>query len=310
MKKVLIFADPGVDDAFAIMYAILHPEIEVVGIVAEYGNVSQEIALKNTAFLLQSAGREDIPIILGAEKPLTGSQPEYFYDIHGPHGLGGLQPNIRTPEKVHSFNKIYQLIDTYGKELIIINLSRLTSLALTFIHSESNITEVGSIIVMGGAFFVPGNRTSVAEANIYGDPQAAIIVAAHGEKVTFVPLNVSNRAIITLDTIRKIAEQNNHPFADLLVPIMKFYNTQYKLIIPGIDGAPLHDVTLFYYLINPDRFRVMERQVRVNEAGDSRGLTYADFRPAAEIKEQYPRHKIAIDFDPVAFIKDFIKIFT
>lgn len=310
MEKVLIIADPGVDDACAIMYALLHPEIEIVGIVTEYGNVSQEVALKNTAYLLQLAGRQDIPLILGAEKPLTGSPPEFFYDIHGVHGLGEIIPPIKTPDQVYPFQKVYQLIDTYGKELTIINLSRLTSLALTYIQSHSNIQEAGRVIVMGGAFFIPGNRTPVAEANIYGDPQAAKIVASHGEAVTFVPLNISNRAHISLNTIQQIAEQNDTPYSPIILPIMSYYSTQYESILPGINGAPLHDVTLFSYLINSGDFTVVERQVSITDTGLSMGLTYADFRPVPQYIKGYPMHKIIIDFNRDAFIKDFVHVMT
>ena len=310
MEKVLIIADPGVDDAFAIMYALLHPEIEIVGIVTEYGNVSQEVALRNTAYLLQLVGRQDIPLILGAEKPLSGSPAEFFFDIHGAHGLGEIIPSVNTPDKVYSFQKFYELIATYGKELTIINLSRLTSLALTYIQSDSNIQEAGRVIVMGGAFFVPGNRTSVAEANIYGDPQAAKIVASHGDTITFVPLNISNHAVISLDTIQQVADQNDTPFSKIIFPIMKYYSTQYESILPGIDGAPLHDVTLFSYLMNPDDFTVVKRQVRITDAGTAIGMTHADFRPVPEYIEGYPMHKIIIDFNREAFIKDFVQIMT
>ncbi|MEC3883791.1 nucleoside hydrolase [Halobacillus sp. HZG1] len=309
LRKVLIIADPGVDDAFAIMYALLHPEIEVVGIVAEYGNVSQEIALRNTAYLLQLAGRTNIPIIKGADKPLTGTDPEFFFDIHGTHGLGEIIPPVQTPAH-DPFHKVYELMHTYGRDLNIINLSRFTSLALTFIQAESNIHKTGNVYVMGGAFFVPGNRTPVAEANVYGDPQAAKIVAAHGKNITFVPLNISNRAVIPLDTIKKVSIQNETPFSRIIFPIMDYYSTQYESIIPGIDGAPLHDVTLFSYLMNPEYYKVVERQVKVNTTGPSKGLTLADFRPAPDYIEGYPMHSIIIDFDKEAFTQDFVKIMT
>ncbi|MGR9050899.1 nucleoside hydrolase [Halobacillus faecis] len=309
LRKVLIIADPGVDDAFAIMYALLHPGIDVVGIVAEYGNVSQEIALKNTAYLLQLANKTNIPIIKGADKPLTGTEPEFFFDIHGAHGLGEIIPTVQTPDH-NRFQRVYELIHTYGKDLTIINLSRLTSLALTYIQSESNIEKAGDVYIMGGAFFVPGNRTPVAEANVYGDPQAAKIVAAHGENITFVPLNISNRAVIPLDTVKKMAAENDTPFSKIIYPIMDYYSTQYASIIPGIDGAPLHDVTLFSYLMNPKDYKIVERQVSVNAIGPSKGLTYADFRPAPDYIEDYPMHNIIIDFDREAFIEDFIRIMT
>lgn len=40
-KKLLVFADPGIDDSLAIIYALMNPNLEIVGIVTSYGNVSK-----------------------------------------------------------------------------------------------------------------------------------------------------------------------------------------------------------------------------------------------------------------------------
>ena len=53
--KSIIFGDPGIDDSFAIMYGLLHPEIEIVGIVTGYGNVEHIHAAHNAAYILQLA---------------------------------------------------------------------------------------------------------------------------------------------------------------------------------------------------------------------------------------------------------------
>lgn len=121
----MVIADPGVDDAFALMYELLHPEIDIIGIVCEYGNVSQEDALRNTAYLLRLGGREDIPLIYGAEKPLTESPPEFFYHIHGEEGLREVTPGIQPDGNLPLFKMIYQLIDEHEGKLAIVNLSRL-----------------------------------------------------------------------------------------------------------------------------------------------------------------------------------------
>lgn len=55
LEKVLFFGDPGIDDSFAIMYGLLHPEIEIVGIVTGYGNVEHIHATHNAAYILQLA---------------------------------------------------------------------------------------------------------------------------------------------------------------------------------------------------------------------------------------------------------------
>jgi purine nucleosidase len=38
-KKVLFFGDVGIDDTVALIYAHLTAKIDIVGIVADYGNV-------------------------------------------------------------------------------------------------------------------------------------------------------------------------------------------------------------------------------------------------------------------------------
>ncbi|WP_167360039.1 hypothetical protein [Halobacillus dabanensis] len=54
----------------------------------------------------------------------------------------------------------------------------------------------------------------------------------------------------------------------------------------------------------------MERQVSITDTGLSMGLTYADFRPVPQYIKGYPMHKIIIDFNRDAFIKDFIQVMT
>lgn len=51
-KKVLIFCDPGIDDTMALLLAFFIDEIEIVGIVADYGNVPKKMAVENAHFLI------------------------------------------------------------------------------------------------------------------------------------------------------------------------------------------------------------------------------------------------------------------
>lgn len=48
---------------------------------------------------------------------------------------------------------------------------------------------------MGGAFWVPGNVTTVAEANFHGDPFAVNIVLTYATNVTIIPLNATQRPL-------------------------------------------------------------------------------------------------------------------
>lgn len=65
------------------MYTMLHPDIELVGIVTSYGNVTKEQATANAAYLVQLAGRNDIPIIPGASQPVQQEDVTFYPEIHG-----------------------------------------------------------------------------------------------------------------------------------------------------------------------------------------------------------------------------------
>ncbi|MFC7062592.1 nucleoside hydrolase [Halobacillus seohaensis] len=308
MKKILLIVDPGIDDSFAIMYALLSPKIDIVGIVCQFGNVSREDALRNSSFLLNLARREDIPLINGASAPLSGLPPEHYYDIHGTHGMGELNIKNTMFKNIYPFHKIYDLITKYGKDLTIVSLSPLTSLALTYLHAGSNIRDVKEIFVMGGAFLVPGNASHLAEANIYGDPHAAKIVTTHGEGITFVPLNVSHRSIVSKEMIHYLSLQTDAPFSPILKPLMDYYSEQYQLSMPGINGAPLHDVTLLSILTNEDHYTTVNRQIFVDTDDLTKGLTHADFRPVPEMVDDHPINKIVLDINVEHLLNDFMKV--
>ncbi|MFC7392152.1 nucleoside hydrolase [Scopulibacillus cellulosilyticus] len=307
-KKLLLFTDPGIDDSFAIIYALLHPDIDLAGLVIDYGNVSQKEALANAAYLLKLANKEDIPLIEGAKCPMTGNLPQYAHDIHGTEGIGPIKTNHIQPKRVYPFQKIYELISEYGKELSIINTSPLTSLAFTYLYSASNIKQINETLIMGGAFLFPGNVSLVAEANIYSDPQAAKIVSTYGDSLTFLPLNITYHAIIPRKMIHQIANQNKNPFASIMKPAMDFYSDKYKHIIPGITGAPLHDVSILSYFTNPELFKGTKRQVFIVSDGIAKGQSIADFRPEPKVKSGHPVHRILLKFNYQGFLNNFYKV--
>ena len=66
VKKVVIVADPGVDDSAAILAALASPEVEVLGIVANFGVCSVHCTTNNTLKLLHIAQQWNY---LGREVP-------------------------------------------------------------------------------------------------------------------------------------------------------------------------------------------------------------------------------------------------
>ena len=69
MQKVIIDTDPGIDDAMAVLFACLSPDIELVGLTGIFGNVTTDIATRNAGALAEMARRE-VPVARGADAPL------------------------------------------------------------------------------------------------------------------------------------------------------------------------------------------------------------------------------------------------
>lgn len=307
MKKILVFCDPGIDDTIALIYAFQNPEIEVVGIVAEYGNTNRRFAVRNVQYLLSLLGKTDVPVFSGAERALSGEEPVAHPTIHGDFGLGPFTPPDTDETLRENFCDLIQLLEKYGDELTIVTLGRLTSLGMLFLLYPNLMKRITNYHIMGGAFFVPGNVTPVAEANIYGDPTAALIVMKFAKNITLFPLNITDHIYITPE----LAEQLDVVGCEnILYPILDFYYSFYQSQIPDIEGSPVHDLIPMIALTNPDWFTLKNYLIYIqNEAGIARGLTSADMRPY-ETLPPAPIHKVATNMDNTHFEEHLLDIMT
>ncbi|MDZ5610797.1 nucleoside hydrolase [Bacillus pseudomycoides] len=306
MKKVLFFGDPGIDDCLAIIYGLLNPKIEIVGIVTSYGNVTKEQTTRNAVYLLQLAGRQDIPVISGATLPFFNGFTAYYPEIHGEEGLGPIQP----PESVasipiHDFSLILSIVEKYKGELTIVDVGRSTSLAIALNLWKEMMQSIKEIYIMSGVFLQPGNVTAVAEANAYGDPVSTQFVINQSKSLTMIPLNVTSSAILLPNEVDYIVEQTNVPFKSLIKPIYDYYYSAYKKLNSSIKGAPLHDVVAMSALVNPEFFQYMYRKVEV-DVKSFRGQTVADFRSGAKATGV----RIGLKLNQKLFINNFIETMT
>ena len=93
IKKLILDLDMGVDDAMALAYAIASPEVELVGITTCFGNVRVEQSAHNCLAVLDLLGRPEVPVYLGADRPLQATEPytppASTTLIHGKNGIGG-----------------------------------------------------------------------------------------------------------------------------------------------------------------------------------------------------------------------------
>jgi purine nucleosidase len=314
MKKIILFADTGIDDAIALIYALTHPEIDLMAVVAGYGNTDRDRSARNAAYLLKLAGRTDIPVIAGSTLPLSGETPVFFPEIHGEEGLGPISPPMSQEpfQRRTNFTKLFQLIKQHPDELTIVTVGRCTSLAIAWYLSPEVMKLVKETYIMGGAFLEPGNVTEVAEANFYGDPQAADFVCQNAPGLTIIPLNVTRDALLTPALVDFIDTRADTPLQQVIKPILDFYYEAYQQLEPGIEGTPQHDLAAVIAALEiPGMFSYVSKQVKVeDEDGYAEGLSIADFRPGVEECTGTGCARVAASMDIGAFTANVLDILT
>ncbi|XP_024961602.1 probable uridine nucleosidase 2 isoform X2 [Cynara cardunculus var. scolymus] len=164
---------------------------------------------------------------------------------------------------------------------------------------------IGQIVLLGGAFAVNGNVNPAAEANIFGDPEAADIVFTSGADVLAVGINVTHQVIMKDDERDKLA-QSDGMFAKYLCKILDYYFSYHRDAY-SMKGVYLHDPTALVAAINPSLMTYTEGVVRVQTTGITRGLTLffnkqKRFEEATEWCNK-PTVKVAVTVDAHAVIK-------
>lgn len=257
-RKIIIDTDPGQDDAVAILLALASPELEVLGLTAVAGNVPLTLTEKNARKIRDLAGRPDVPVYAGADRPLRRALVTAEH-VHGRTGLDGPDlPEPATP--LAGGHAVDFLIETLRREaagsVTLCVLGPLTNIALAFARAPDIVGRVREIVAMGGGAFEGGNVTPVAEFNIYVDPHAAQAVLAEaaraGTPVTLLPLDVTHKAITRADRIDAIRALGT-PVATAVVALLEFFE-RFDEEKYGTDGGPLHDPCVIAWLLAPEIF--------------------------------------------------------
>jgi purine nucleosidase len=252
---VIIDTDPGADDVVALLLALASPDVlNVRAITTVAGNVRLEKTSRNACLAREWAGREDVPVHAGADRPLQRA-PIYAEDIHGEEGLPGL--NIYEPEQgLAEGGAVEYLVRTLsGAEPHSITVAMLgpqTNLALALRQAPEITRGIREVIVMGGAQVMGGNITPSAEFNLYADPHAAAEVLASGVKLVYVPLDVTHQILTSDARFKQLAALNNRA-GRLVVSILQAYVTT-DMERYGLAGGPVHDACVIAYLLQPELF--------------------------------------------------------
>lgn len=278
VRRVIIDTDPGVDDTMAIFLALASPELQVEGLTVVFGNTGVDQAARNAVKVLEVAGRADVPVAVGAAKPLIRPYRGRGYLVHGRDGLGETSLAADRPlPKRRAVDLLVSAITGAPGEVSIIALGPLTNLALAASVEPRLPSLVNEVIIMGGAAATRGNATPAAEANIHNDPEAARIVFHAGWPLVMVGLDVTQQVVMTRPYLDRLAAART-PVTEVIAAITPFYlDAAHRHA--GLDGFYVHDPTAVIYAVHPDFFQTKEVYIDVETTGDrTLGQTIPDFR--------------------------------
>src|SRR6202162_2789459 len=279
-RRVIIDTDPGVDDAMAILLALNSPELKIEALTVVPGNVDSAQGLENALKLASLAGRCDLPIARGAQHPLNQKliTAEFW---HGKNGLAGVELPASKCKADSRFGPdlIIELVHKYPHEITLIPVGPLTNIALAVSKDPSIVPLVKDIVIMGGSI-TGGNVNGAAEANIYGDPEAAAIVFNAGWMVTMVGSDVGERTLITRKSLAELQSLHG-PQSDFIAKLADFYLTRSEK--SGYQGAAMYDPLAVGSVIDPTLATLKDMHVDVETTGEfTRGETVANRRGSNE----------------------------
>jgi purine nucleosidase len=267
-RHIIIDTDPGQDDAIAILVALGSSEIALDAITTVAGNVPQPLVTDNALSLLALAGREDIGVYRGCERPLL--RPLYTAEyVHGPTGVDGA--DLPTPTaRVRPEHGVDHIIDTClagsDNSVTLCPLGPLTNIGMAIAKEPAIIPKISEILWMGGAFDEPGNTTDLAEFNAFVDPHAAHIVFTSGVPLTIFPLDVTHKALMFPRHVEALGDHDT-AVANAAAGMIRYYE-QYDIEKYELEGAPMHDPCVIAYLVDPTIFSGSKHHVVIDTTHD------------------------------------------
>ena len=316
MKKIPIHydCDTGQDDAIALLYALGSDRIDVKSISVVGGNVDVEQCAYNTLQILELAGRTDIPVYIGQDKPLKRklkNLPEVF-GLTGMAGAEDMLPPVTIP--IRDITTLNQSMTAYTT---MIATAPLTNLALNIQQNSDFAKCVNHIVMMGGCVypepihqrlgnFKADGASDYAEYNFAVDPEAAkIVFSADVEKITLIGLNVTRSVLYNRDIEKALLKTGGfcaRRAAKILSSVGEEDLADYASVkANAVDPVrALHDIVAMVAVDRPDVFTFEELPIRIR-IDNAAGQTIIDAQ-----NPDHTRVRVAVNVNKSAFYKVFI----
>jgi len=163
--RVLLDTDIGndIDDAVCLDYLLRKPDCDLLGVTTVTAAPVQRAKLASV--LCRHHGRPDVPIVAGAQRPLSGKPLQ-----EPPFSTPGAWPHD-TEFDTDAVVFLSRTIRAQPHQVTLLAIGALTNVAQLLIADPAVAPLLKSLVLMGGRYFSPGQ-----EWNIRNDPAAAAVV--------------------------------------------------------------------------------------------------------------------------------------
>ena len=301
-NKVIFDCDVGCDDAVALIALLLNRDIDVMAITCVRGNIPVDDVVEN-ALKISALCKKDVPVYRGCAEPMVRNllkgrdyntlMERIHMEIDGKEILiheksFDLPVPERKAESRHACTYLIETLMNAEEKIDICAVGPLTNIGMALRLEPKIIEHIGTIYIMGGGLYI-GNRTPLAEANFYDDPEAAEIVLTSGANCLICPIEPCEEgATYDQDDLKDIKACNN-AISDFLEEELQGYIDRCNILFnTDIDSCCIYDYVAVAPLIDENIITEKRRDIaRVDISGgmsdgqlviDRRGMFSNDSR--------------------------------
>lgn len=306
--RIILDTDPGlgapgadIDDGLAIALAARSPELALEALTIVVGNVDVRTGEANAKALAERLGIADVPIAVGAGKPLIQDLAE-VRDLFGTHLLAGEAAGPDRPGAGDAARLLVDMVMASPHEITIVAIGPMTNVAAAIVLEPAFAENVAELVLMAGsATTYAQNITPVADFNAYADPEALQIVLNSSARIRMVGLDQTSRVMLTRADAARMREDAD-PFgiwaADCTDAWIDFLGRAFPDRPEHRDACFLHDPLTIAAVIDPSLLRWAPAYVQVELEGRlGRGMAVADRGLALMRPSHPPNAEVAVDVD-------------
>ena len=269
-ERIIIDTDIGddIDDAFAIALALRSSELDILGFSTDYGDTEGRARILDR--MLGEAGRQNIPVAVGAATALFPSDDSYASTHNLDQRRYGEGGHFACTSHPHAVEFILDQIRRFPGEITLVTIGPLPNIGSLIDTSPETFRKLKRVVMMGGSIAPRkpeyGNAPPaalIAEWNVMLDISAAQKLFRSGVPVYVMPLDATEH--LRLDEVKRtVLFAHGTPLTDSLTLLYHQWNAA------GGVTPILYDVMTIAYILDPQLCPVQPMYIRVDDKGFTR----------------------------------------